>query len=176
MVSKALKEPREKPPPFPYLDKPFRFVTQMYDRCTPRLDENSKLVVVEGAPAIGKSQFAQDLADQFDMVYMGPPNMDEIYVDYYGVDYRKYNEYFPDWYKTFDEKDFCRNPLGGATDTTCDRYHAYQYFLKWLHQLKAIRHILNTGQGVVMEKGANADYIYLEAAYQQGWITPESKN
>ena len=39
----------------------------------------------------------------------------------------------------------------------------------------AIRHILNTGQGVVMEQCANSDHIYFNAAYNAGWVQPESK-
>ena len=39
----------------------------------------------------------------------------------------------------------------------------------------AIRHILNTGQGVVMEQCANSDHIYFNAAYNAGWVQQESK-
>ena len=38
-----------------------------------------------------------------------------------------------------------------------------------------MRHILNTGQGVVMEGCPFNDYAYFEAAYNQGWIARESR-
>ena len=174
IVSKALREPKEKPPPYPYLDKPFGFWSQVTDRTTPRLDENSKLIVVEGAHAIGKTKFAKELAEAFDMKYMGPVSHDDIYIGPYNTDYRKWNDLYPDWYKCFDEKDFFRNPMGDY-EGTCDRYHHRIYKMKWVNQLRAQQHILNTGQGVVMEGCANSDPAYFNAAYQAGWIQDESK-
>ena len=41
---------------------------QIFDRTLPRFDENSKLIVVEGAPGVGKTELAKELADQFEMV------------------------------------------------------------------------------------------------------------
>ena len=70
IVSKALREPPvvPKPAPYPYLEKKFRYFTQLTDRTTPRLDENSKLIAVEGAHCIGKTDFAKELAEEFEMV------------------------------------------------------------------------------------------------------------
>ena len=70
IVSKALREPPvvPKPDPYPYLEKKFRYFTQLTDRTTPRLDENSKLIAVEGAHCIGKTDFAKELAEEFEMV------------------------------------------------------------------------------------------------------------
>ena len=48
--------------------------------------------------------------------------------------------------------------------------------MKWINQFRAMQHILNTGQGVVMEGCANADYCHLNAAYQAGWIQDEMKS
>ena len=50
-----------------------------------------------------------------------------------------------------------------------------QTYLRFRNQIMAIRHILNTGQGVVMEQCANSDHIYFNAAYNAGWVQPESK-
>ena len=57
-----------------------------------RLDENSKLIVVDGAHAIGKSEFAKELAEDLDMVYYPYPRMDDILINSYGVDVRKYDD------------------------------------------------------------------------------------
>ena len=69
----------------------------MVDKTTLRLDENSKLIVVEGAHAIGKSKFAKELAEEFDMVYMPPPDMSQIYIHptYKDIDFRKWNDLYP---------------------------------------------------------------------------------
>ena len=44
------------------------YFDQIFDRTLPRFDENSKLIVVEGAPGVGKTELAKELADQFEMV------------------------------------------------------------------------------------------------------------
>lgn len=56
------------------------------------MDENSKLIVVEGAHAIGKSKFAQELADDLDMEYFPMPRITDMLIDPYGVDLRQYND------------------------------------------------------------------------------------
>jgi len=176
IVSKALREPPmvPKPAPYPYLEKKFRYFTQLTDRTTPRLDENSKLIAVEGAHCIGKTDFAKELAEEFEMLYIGPPTHEDIFIGPYGVDYRKWNDMYPPWFKCFGEKDFLQNPMGDY-EGVCDRYHARVYQLKWINQFRAMQHILNTGQGVVMEGCANADYCHFNAAYQAGWIQDEMK-
>ena len=174
-MSKTLWEKREKPPPYDYQFNDVRWWT-VDDATTSRLDENSKLIVVEGAHAVGKTELAKKLADEFEMKYIPPPNIvEEIYTGPYGIDYRKYNNYYPDWFKCWEEKDFFRDPTQTPDPGTCDRFMYEIYKLKFEHQLNAIVHILNTGQGVVMEGCANSDYIHFEAAYRQGWVQHESK-
>ena len=120
----------------------------MTDRTTPRLDENSKLIVVEGTHAIGKTALAKELADQFEMKYIGPVSHEDIYIGPYNTDYRKWNDLYPDWFKCFDDKDFIRNPTGHY-EGTVDRYFNRIYKMKWANQLRAQQHILNTGQGTM---------------------------
>lgn len=54
------------------------------DRTTLRLDENSKIVVVEGAHGVGKSKFAAELAEELGMKYVPQPKMDDIFLSPYG--------------------------------------------------------------------------------------------
>ena len=173
-MSKAFLDRSDKPAPFPYTEKKYNSLVGLYDRTTPRLDQNSKLICVEGAHAIGKTELAKELAETFGMKYVGPPSMDEILVNNYGEDMRDYEHLFPDFFKSLDDKDFFRNPLGKPLGAM-DRFLYRTYFLKFLHQMDAIRHILNTGQGVVMEKSAHGDYCYFNAAYNAGWVQPEMK-
>jgi len=174
IVSKALREKKEKPAPYPYMEKKFRYFDQLIDRTLPRFDENSKLICVDGAPGIGKTEFCKELADQFEMMYQPPVTHEDIYIGPYGVDYRKWDDLYPDWFKCFGEKDFIKNPLGHS-EGTCDRYHARVFYMKWLNQFKAQRHIMNTGQGVVMEGCAHSDYCHFNAAANAGWILDETR-
>ena len=57
------------------------------------MDENSKLIVVDGAHAIGKTDFAKELAEELDMLHFPYPSLTNMCIDSYGVDLRQYNEY-----------------------------------------------------------------------------------
>jgi NADH dehydrogenase (ubiquinone) 1 alpha subcomplex subunit 10 len=49
------------------------------------------------------------------------------------------------------------------------------YHLKFVKYIQGLRHLFNTGQGIVMEKSPYNNYCYVEAAYRQGWIDKESR-
>jgi len=179
IVSLSLKENIEKPAPYDkpydYINKPYGRFQTMKDKTTLRFDENSKLVVVEGAHAIGKTKLAKELAEEFGMLYMAPPDLNDIYIHpRYNIDFRQWQELYPNFFKIMDEKDFIRNPLGIAHGAA-DRMLWRQTYLRFRNHIMAIRHILNTGQGVVMEQCANSDHIYFNAAYNAGWVQPETK-
>merc|ERR1712038_1389164 len=165
-----------KPKPFPYeKDIGFRMIPGMFEKTTYRFDENSKLIVVDGAHAIGKSKFAQELAQELDMMYIPYPRSDDWLVTSYGVDLRQFNHLMLPINQTYDEKDFARNPLG-PVDGSSDRFHMDIFKEKYRNHIHALRHIFNTGQGVVMEGTPYNDYAYLDAAYNQGWIDRNTRN
>lgn len=134
-----------KPKPFPYKTRNYNTFWQAIDKTTLRLDENSKLITVEGAHAIGKSQFAKDLAEDLGMIYVEYPRMDDLFISPYGFDYRKIAHMLPERLRPYDEKDFSRNPLGPVAGSA-DRLLINIFKLKFLNHVYAIRHILNTGE------------------------------
>jgi len=176
MISgKAMREiDPTKPKPFPYKTKDYNYFAALFEKTTWRFDENSKLIVVDGAHAIGKSKFAQELAEELDMVYYAYPRAEDFLINSYGVDLRQYNEYMLPINKTYDDKDFARNPVG-PVEGSADRYHIDIFREKYRNHIHALRHIFNTGQGVVMEGTPYNDYAYFDAAYHQGWIDRESR-
>lgn len=178
MISgKAMREiDPNKPKPFPYeKDIDFRMIPGMFEKTTYRFDENSKLIVVDGAHAIGKSKFAKELAEELDMAYFPYPRMDDCLINAYGVDMRDYNHLMIPINKTYDEKDFARNPVG-PVEGCADRLHIDLLKEKYRNHINAIMHIFNTGQGVVMEGTPFNDYAYFDAAYNQGWIDRNSRD
>ncbi len=164
----------KKPKPFPYEEKQFTFANYFFgfDRCTLRFDENTKLVVVEGAHAVGKSKFAQELAEDLGMKYMPRITMDDKYKSPYGkVDLRDYNEYFLPRVRPYDDKDFIRDPT--EVPGCRDRMLHQLYHLKWKQYIFALRHIFNTGQGVVLDSSCYSTYCDMEASYNAGWVDRE---
>jgi len=171
---KALREADSKLlKPFPYEEQDFRGYNSL-EKTSYRFDENSKLIVVDGAHAIGKSKFAQELAEDLDMKFISYPRVTDMLINGYGVDLRQYNDLMLPINKTYDEIDFSRNPVG-PVEGCGDRFCLEIYKQKWKQHIHALRHILNTGQGVVMEGCPFNDYAYFDAAYNQGWIARESR-
>lgn len=60
IMSKAMR-PKDysRPNPFPYKDTPYGFFQSLIDSTTHRIDENSKIIVVDGPMAVGKTKFAK---------------------------------------------------------------------------------------------------------------------
>ena len=109
------------------------------------------------------------------MLYMPPVDMQrDMYTGPHGLDFKKYNELYPDWHKLMDEKEFFADPHSVAHGAA-DRMFYRKLYLKYRNQICAIRHILNTGQGVVMEGCLNSDPIYMNAAVNAGFLQGESK-
>ncbi len=174
ITGKTFREEVPKPKPFDYMRYEFNDFWNLIDKTTPRFDENSKIVVVEGAHAVGKEAFAKELADDLDMKYFPPVTMDEVYVNEYGDDLRNYRDVLNHKNQPFDERDFARDPVG--RDGGADRLHFYTWYFKYNQYLKALRHVMNTGQGCVLVRGPHSDNAYFMAAYNQGWIHKTSED
>lgn len=69
-----------------------------------------QIIVVEGPLAAGKSKFAKDLADELEMLYLPQADMDMIFINPYGYDMRQLDPQLPESCKSFDVKNFCKNP------------------------------------------------------------------
>lgn len=123
-----------------------------------------QIIVVEGPPAAGKSKFAKELADELEMRYMPEANMDMYYINSYGYDLRKMDPELPASLKSYDEKDFCRHPKH-------DNAAAFQfnmYVLRFWQYVEALEHLLNTGQGVVLDRCCYSDMVFIEAMAKNG--------
>lgn len=139
---KTLRDPDVKrPPPFPYKEKKFGLWQRIVDQTTSRFDENSKIIVVDGAVAAGKSAFAKELAEELDMLYMPEGKMDAIYVNPYGFDMRQIDHKLPKSVRSFDTNNFCQNPNHEkAAFLQCMLYQ-----IKFAIYIDALAHVLNTG-------------------------------
>merc|ERR1719378_2036922 len=68
---------------------------------------------------------------------------------------------------------FAQDPMGqdGGLDRMLWNLHMMRYF----QYVDVLEHIFNTGQGVVTERSPFSDWIYFDAAYNQGWIDKTTK-
>jgi len=169
LVGKARRGEIERPKPFPQDTRNYTMIDEIFDRTTTRWDDHSKVIIVDGAHAIGKTKFATELAEEFDMKLFGYPNITDHFVNYYGQDLNDYSVYLSPRLKPYDERDFARNPIG-PVEGCGDRYHWLVFKEKLRNYVYALKHMYNTGQGVIIEGDPYSDYAHFEAAYNQGWV------
>jgi len=175
ITSKAYRtEDPSKPKPWPYREKTFTRLHSLIDRASKRFDENSKVIVVEGPVAAGKTAFAKTLAQELDMLHVPEANMDLRFINPYGYDMRqldsKLSEDNP--MRSFDEKNFLQTPK----DSRTLGFQLILYRLRFRMMIDALAHLFNTGQGVVMERSPFSDYVFVEAMAKAGYITPKGRD
>ena len=156
--------------PFPYEDRPFTLFDSFFDNTMYRVcQENAKIIVIEGPIACGKSAFAQELAEQLDMKYIPQPTMDDYYILYSGYDLRQHDDELPSIVRSFDHRKFCVNP----TDPKSCIYQINMMFLRFFQYVDALAHLLNTGQGVILERSFYSDYVFARAMFENKYISKE---
>lgn len=167
----TLKEPlRGKP--FPYMERKFNFLDNFRENTLERLNANAKVVVVEGPIAAGKSAIAKEIAEEFDMKHFPEANMDRLYINSYGHDLRDLDPQLPDTCKSYDHKNFCLDPF----HPTAASYQIITYRLRYSQYLDALTHLMNTGQGVVLERSPYSDHVFIDAMHQCKFIDSPSKS
>lgn len=136
-----------RPTPFPYKTKRYNmWRAWLQDTTTHRFDENTKIIVVEGPIAAGKTAFAKSLAEDLDMLHMPEITMDDLYINSYGYDLRKLDPQLPASAKSYDEKNFCVEPKQENTAT----FQIVKYSLRYSQYIDALAHLMNTGVYIFM--------------------------
>lgn len=118
------------------------------------------------------------------MLYLPEGNLDMMYINRYGYDLRKLDAQLPVSCRSFDIKDFLKNP----THMNAAIFQIYQYYIKLVfpntflsailcflcrfsQYIDALAHLLSTGQGVVLDRCCYSDFVFLEAMYSQKYIS-----
>ncbi|XP_059619907.1 NADH dehydrogenase [ubiquinone] 1 alpha subcomplex subunit 10, mitochondrial [Phlebotomus argentipes] len=156
-----------KPPPYPYKTKRYGFFQALFDHTTKRLDDNSKIIVVEGPLAAGKSKFAKELADELEMHYIPAAHIDALLINPYGQDFRSLDDKLPLSVQSYDEKKFCQTPKHLNTAG----YQIDMYYIRFWQYVEALQHVLNTGQGVVLDRCVYSDMVFIEAMAKNNYVS-----
>lgn len=166
--------PRYKP--WPYAEKGFKAWHMAIDRVDWRMDDNSKIIVVDGNLATGKTALAQHIAKQFDLLYVPDVTDEDMYWWETGMKYdsREKDDELPFDARTCDFQTF----YGSKTSTGAkarQRFPRTQYMLFRYKLLKYAQlvtaHILSTGQGVVMNRGMWSDLVWAQTLRKTGWMS-----
>jgi NADH dehydrogenase (ubiquinone) 1 alpha subcomplex subunit 10 len=157
-----------KPKPWPYLEKKYTFAHYWFglDPTPEHMDVNSKIIIIEGNKASGKEVVAKALAKEFGMLYKPETDLNELYINHKGFDYRTLNKYIAPLVQAVDEKMFYEQP-----------YHKGVYWMKmfFYHQrfeqyVDALAHLYNTGQGVILERSPYSDFVFTDAMHKSGFL------
>ncbi|XP_013191688.2 NADH dehydrogenase [ubiquinone] 1 alpha subcomplex subunit 10, mitochondrial [Amyelois transitella] len=176
IAGKALRDSMPKPPPkpapFDYVNKDYTVLRSFFDRTTHRFDQNSKVIVVEGPVAAGKTKFASELAQDLGMKHFPEPTMDFHYIRPNGVDLRIFDKDIPEDVRTFDHKDFNNCP----NHRLAGNFQIMMFTARYSQYIDALAHLLNTGDGVVLERSPWSDFVFLEAMVSQNYISKNVKS
>ncbi|XP_013783567.1 NADH dehydrogenase [ubiquinone] 1 alpha subcomplex subunit 10, mitochondrial-like [Limulus polyphemus] len=162
----------KRPAPWPYKEKKYRWYHEYFDDTLSRFDENTKVVVVDGNIAAGKTTFAEELAKQLDMHFVPEADMDMRYINDYGFDMRTLDPLLPASCKSCDVKTFYENP----SNENVPEFQFQMYKLRYEQYIDALAHLLQTGQGVVMDRSVYSDFVFLEAMVKFGYISKPARN
>ena len=103
-ITSAGGKPRARPyKTFDYRNQKVYTFTQFWDRTSKRmLDENNRMIVVDGPIASGKHRFAQMLAKELDFFYVPQPDPMELHACQEGLNYKDLDELLPEKYRIYD--------------------------------------------------------------------------
>uniref|UniRef100_A0A1E1X7V4 NADH dehydrogenase [ubiquinone] 1 alpha subcomplex subunit 10, mitochondrial n=1 Tax=Amblyomma aureolatum TaxID=187763 RepID=A0A1E1X7V4_9ACAR len=167
MKTKAFRERVPKPKPFPYETKTMRSWHFLFDSTLSRFDENTRMIVVEGNIGSGKSALAKTIAEEFELKHFEEPSLDQLYVDDYGFDYRNLDHLLPPSCRSCDIKRFYQDPH----NINVAVMQLHMYMLRFERHVDALVHMLNTGQGVVLERSCYSDFVFADTMHKFGYIS-----
>lgn len=131
-------------------------------------EENARLIVVDGPIAAGKTALAKAIAEEFDMRYFPDPTMDDYWITPYGYDLRNCDSQLPEHLQSWDEKTFCMDPKNHLKSI---HFQKFMLVLRYIRHVDALTHILNTGQGAVLDRCYFSDRVFAHAMYDEGYLS-----
>lgn len=148
-ITSAGGKPRQrKYKPFDYRKKSFTLFHQPFDRTLRRLDENSKVIVIDGPIASGKSEFAEKLAHELDFKFVPQPSVNSLYImggD--GLNYQDLDELLDPEHRLYDLESFLKDPAPTLAEGNLRAGELQlDYFTARLYAYNdALLHMLSTG-------------------------------
>jgi len=168
IVAKEFRDPDAvKPWPYPYKTWNYSTWVAMWDDVTHRFDENTKIIVVDGPPTGNKEALAKYIAEKLDFHYMPDGHVDDWWVDEYGTDLRVVNPKVPPTMRSWDIHQFLQQPKHFHTA----RLQREIMMSRWIRYFDTMKHILNTGQGVVCLRSVYSDVAWSQTLVDMGWLS-----
>ncbi|KAH3720314.1 NADH dehydrogenase [ubiquinone] 1 alpha subcomplex subunit 10, mitochondrial-like [Dreissena polymorpha] len=147
---------------------PFNFFASFLDITSKRLNDNSRMICIDGPPCVGKSAFAKQMADHFKMQHY-PGYQPEDWYMRNGFDLRRLNTLIhKPKLKFLDLDDFYLNATPNkylsSKQLEILRWRFYQY-------AEALRYLLSTGVGTIVETNVWSDKVYAATLAEMGYFS-----
>jgi len=136
------------------------------------MNENSKVIIVDGNLAVGKNDFGRRLAKNFDLKFFPSVTDTDVYtVKENGFDQRSLNVMLPEraQFYTLERWLSEADPKVG----TVGRLQILWMKEKFEQYCRALHHLFHTGQGVVIVRSVQSDHVLVEAMRRCGFLTPQ---
>jgi len=175
-ITTANGQPRPRPyKTFDYRKKKFTHLQQIYDRTSKRIDENTRVIVVDGPIASGKHEFAKLLAKELDFFYVPQSSPMDLHRGQHGLHDQDLDELLPENYRIYDLEKFLTDdkpkPADGGGRVGMLQF---EYFATRLYTYNdALLHMLSIGQGVVCVRSPWSDHVFGKALVDHGYLTKE---
>jgi NADH dehydrogenase (ubiquinone) 1 alpha subcomplex subunit 10 len=129
--------------PWPYETKDYKWYHSVLnlDRTVNRMDENSKVIIIEGNIGAGKSTLAKNLADMLGMKYYPEANFSDYYMFLRGLDLRDYKDQLGPTAQHFGVDDFYKDPFHPLVA----RFQVTKYMARHFQYCQALLHLFSTG-------------------------------
>ncbi|PVD29596.1 hypothetical protein C0Q70_08851 [Pomacea canaliculata] len=158
-------------PPWPYKKRPYNSFYQYFDNTRKRFDDNTKVIVIDGNLAVGKSWFGEKLAKEFDMKFFPDPRDSNMFLTGENFDLRSLNEQLPPRIRFTDLETFYQQKAPKEQLESIGRTLLTMYYSSFFEYVDALEHLLNTGQGVVVERGIFSHMVFQNVFRKMGFIT-----
>ncbi|XP_070566890.1 NADH dehydrogenase [ubiquinone] 1 alpha subcomplex subunit 10, mitochondrial-like isoform X2 [Ptychodera flava] len=133
------------------------------ERTSKKFHDRSKIFVVDGNIAVGKTTLATKLAEKLGLHYIGEPDL-----HYFDRQVGDGEPLDPKFTGNVTLQKFYDDPK--AKDGHTFRLQMVMYMIRYLQYSDAMEHLLSTGQGVVMDRCVYSDFVFLEAILKEGLI------
>lgn len=174
-----LSEPRtDRITPWNYKNRPLNWFWRYFDTTTDRMDEYSRIVVVDGNIGAGKTTVAKEIARKFDMIYLPEPDSRLIFNNVAPMNFDLRDPVIQAKLhprnRKYDLEDFYNDPHKRPARAVELQMEFYK--LRYHQYAEACLHLLSTGQGVVLDRSIFSDHVFAETLRDHGLMSKKTYN